>query len=226
MPYHDPLAITQATDTSGSKQSPFTPFVGINESHEKHAYTATNSQLRQSAPRTRGDGPSSPPPGPPRRCCSPHPRGWSRGRSGRRSPRSLLPAPAGMVPNDSPTMKMVASAPRTRGDGPGRSATCCCLLDCSPHPRGWSFGVLVPGHLPELLPAPAGMVLPDTLRTGQSVPAPRTRGDGPAAPISGASSTTCSPHPRGWSRAAHGRGHPAELLPAPAGMVPAWVHVP
>ncbi len=55
--------------------------------------------LTLAAPRTRGDGPETDDVKEARKDCSPHPRGWSQhGRPGHRR-ESLLPAPAGMVPD-------------------------------------------------------------------------------------------------------------------------------
>ena len=70
-------------------------------------------------------------------------------------------------------------------------------------------------------PAHAGM---DPPPPRWSIPAdrlPRTRGDGPAAPISLASATMASPHTRGWTPAAGRRRRSASGFPAHAGMDPA-----
>ena len=179
------------------------------------------------APRTRGDGPR-----PVSACvsttvCSPHPRGWSHARRPGDLPVGLLPAPAGMVPAPRPRRARVSAAPRTRGDGPISSIEDYALALCSPHPRGWSphpppqpFGLL-------LLPAPAGMVPRAAARAEARRPAPRTRGDGPANQATWTGGLLCSPHPRGWSPGDGHSGDDAELLPAPAGMVPsAWAASP
>ncbi|MPY37143.1 hypothetical protein FNH09_39795 [Streptomyces adustus] len=97
--------------------------------------------------------------------------------------------------------------------GPGRES-------CSPHPRGWSRRGTPADHPRSLLPAPAGMVPPRTRRPRSWRPAPRTRGDGPVRMVALTVSRRCSPHPRGWSRAAYDREEVPRLLPAPAGMVP------
>ncbi|RLV78526.1 putative secreted protein [Streptomyces rapamycinicus NRRL 5491] len=176
--------------------------------------------LLPAAPRTRGDGP----------ClamsmrsvgfCSPHPRGWSlRGAAAERG-QSLLPAPAGMVLRASPRATTSRSAPRTRGDGPTTGAAAGGLGSCSPHPRGWSPPP--PSDLSNylLLPAPAGMVPAVACTWVPPLPAPRTRGDGPAYATWEDVLFDCSPHPRGWSLGRRPHRVRPVLLPAPAGMVP------
>ncbi|KOV36117.1 hypothetical protein ADK58_01280 [Streptomyces sp. XY152] len=68
------------------------------------------------APRTRGDGPEMVILPPVTAICSPHPRGWSLSARRWRSPASLLPAPAGMVPRRPGPAPPAPPAPRTRGD--------------------------------------------------------------------------------------------------------------
>ncbi len=145
-----------------------------------------------------------------------------------------------MVPATSGFSDGTASAPRTRGDGPGRRSPCRSLSRCSPHPRGWSPLHLRHGLRAGLLPAPAGMVpAPPTPVTGWEllpapagmVPttggwpafrrsAPRTRGDGPMLLATRRMWFSCSPHPRGWSPSVPPPAGRLGLLPAPAGMVP------
>ncbi|AIS02463.1 hypothetical protein SGLAU_32655 (plasmid) [Streptomyces glaucescens] len=133
------------------------------------------------APRARGDGPSGPPKSSASANCSPRPRGWSLEGVGRGGtlrartcsprprgwsrvahllglPRSLLPAPAGMVPRRSSARAAPQPAPRARGDGP-RHAVLWDMRDrCSPRPRGWSLLLRQLRFASQLLPAPAGMV--------------------------------------------------------------------
>ncbi|RLV78575.1 hypothetical protein D3C57_109360 [Streptomyces rapamycinicus NRRL 5491] len=59
-----------------------------------------------------------------------------------------------------------------------------------------------------------------TLNPQATQSAPRTCGDGPAQREAENARRTCSPHPRGWSRAAVVPQTDRDLLPAPAGMVP------
>ncbi len=173
-----------------------------------------------SAPRTRGDGPGSRDTAGSSTACSPHPRGWSHRGPHRLAGLLLLPAPAGMVPPASGRGRAPGSAPRTRGDGPGWVIGRRPAHLCSPHPRGWSPVHRCSGHRDGLLPAPAGMVpsglTTHTLRRA----APRTRGDGPANTFAWPKTSSCSPHPRGWSQGIGVQGRQIALLPAPAGMVP------
>ena len=64
------------------------------------------------------------------------------------------------------------------------------------------------------------MVLRDGHGGCGGIAAPRARGDGPHRPRHRATRPRCSPRPRGWSRRPLGEPHRADLLPAPAGMVP------
>ncbi len=153
--------------------------------------------------------------------CSPHPRGWSQ-RAERRPHRALLlPAPAGMVPRHGKSPPSRTAAPRTRGDGPSSTPKRCDDQGCSPHPRGWSRVPQVRGPAAVLLPAPAGMVPTPTSTPATSRTAPRTRGDGPPCSMRRCTSPSCSPHPRGWSHPHRQTVGRQQLLPAPAGMVPA-----
>ena len=110
--------------------------------------------------------------------------------------------------------------PRTRGDDPGYDQSMMRMVSCSPHPRGWPLPRGAVRFVAGLLPAPARMVPSRLRRALCRGSAPCTRGDGPRAATISVASSSCSPHPRGWSRhdlpASAGR----ELLPAPAGMVP------
>ncbi len=152
------------------------------------------------APRTRGDGPSGPSSPCPAGGCSPHPRGWSlRARTCARTAR-LLPAPAGMVPTSPTRRPTVVAAPRTRGDGPAAVGEPLHGQLCSPHPRGWSQRDALPPDRHPLLPAPAGMVPGWPVPCGPGGSAPRTRGDGPPWGHRACQARVCSPHPRGWSR--------------------------
>ena len=133
------------------------------------------------APRARGDGPLAHALARSGKNCSPRPRGWSPEAHRDRPIDQLLPAPAGMVQLKTECIRLPTPAPRARGDGPyaygARSGT----DFCSPRPRGWSLDLGIIPPIPDLLPAPAGMV---PRRPGASCP-----------------SRHCSPRPRGWSRA-------------------------
>ncbi len=181
---------------------------------------ARTPRPRPTAPRTRRDGPSceeveAGPEG-----CSPHPRGWSRPVPRGAGRARLLPAPAGMVPRRSATACTPGPAPRTRGDGPVTVSYPHARLSCSPHPLGWSHHVHRHPDQPGLLPAPAGMVPAHRTSRTSTATAPCTRGDGPPDEALRRVLTSCSPHPRGWSRPCGWSLCPSGLLPAPAGMVP------
>ncbi len=183
-------------------------------------------RARRSAPRTRGDGPSSAFASSSAIRCSPHPRGWPDCCAKWQDQPSLLPAPAGMAPAAPRTAPRRPSAPRTRGDGPWFRTRSWCPLSCSPHPRGWPQLVGLAAVGDSLLTAPAGMA-PNAPRTnGAPVTAPRTRGDGPCSHEVTLTGVDCSPHPRGWPRPPCRSRPPARLLPAPAGMAPPPVSHP
>ena len=132
--------------------------------------------------------------------CSPRTRGWSPARRVRPTDHALLPAHAGMVPDQAGRPGARRPAPRARGDGPP-----------------W---VGAAGRRPPLLPAHAGMVPPGHRQKAGQFSAPRARGDGPGAGRTPAPAGTCSPRTRGWSRVDVGALLLDDLLPAHAGMVP------
>ncbi len=155
------------------------------------------------------------------RRCSPRTRGWSPGRLPPARHALLLPAHAGMVPTTRPVSRSGASAPRARGDGPGRLRGGHPRVGCSPRTRGWSREPAGrPRHRP-LLPAHAGMVPASPVCPPRLRAAPRARGDGPFMALAQKKEQLCSPRTRGWSPAARQSGGARPLLPAHAGMVPA-----
>ncbi len=172
------------------------------------------------APRARGDGPTTERKAMFRRPCSPRPRGWSRGNRERLARHPLLPAPAGMVPSGTAWRRTRPTAPRARGDGPATAAGTGWWCGCSPRPRGWSPVRAPAPDVAPLLPAPAGMVPRESHRSADARTAPRARGDGPGDARVGILSGRCSPRPQGWSPQVGFGGPVEELLPAPAGMVP------
>src|SRR5690606_17133243 len=172
------------------------------------------------APRTRGDGPSATARVSSSDSCSPHARGWSPHLAQVAEAVGLLPARAGMVPAPAPAHGAAPPAPRTRGDGPAPPSTARSTLCCSPHARGWSRTVPMPGRSSRLLPARAGMVPEGAQYTDFLDAAPRTRGDGPYVAGGHTLAMTCSPHARGWSQTTSTSTAYADLLPARAGMVP------
>ena len=89
----------------------------------------------------------------------------------------VLPANAGMIRTASSPRRITRSAPRQRGDDPGRHKPLRRL------------------HL--VLPANAGMIRGEDLETEQSRCAPRQRGDDPFVGPVAASMGMCSPPTRG-----------------------------
>ncbi len=172
------------------------------------------------APRARGDGPRGNLETRRSERCSPRPQGWSQVTAIYATHRTVLPAPAGMVPAPGSCASTTGRAPRARGDGPARSASALSAASCSPRPRGWSRFGSSEKNRTVVLPAPAGMVPccpPRKPRTGR---APRARGDGPGHPVARPIRSQCSPRPRGWSLYAESVLAGEGVLPAPAGMVP------
>src|SRR5690606_28541083 len=95
-------------------------------------------------------------------------------RKNPRSPR-LLPARAGMDPARAARTARAATAPRTRGDGPGSSRPSRHGPHCSPHARGWTLRRPVDRLHRALLPARAGMDPAKKAAPPLRQPAPRTR---------------------------------------------------
>lgn len=122
--------------TRGSRRLACVLFAGICESRRNRASAAVKMQVKESAPRTRGDGPGLLIDIIAAAICSPHARGWSPvgGQWGRR----------------------IRPAPRTRGDGPitGPSHK---RPTCSLDPRGWSPCQAEDRGRCRLLPAAATM---------------------------------------------------------------------
>ncbi len=175
---------------------------------------------RWCAPRPRGDGPTEGLRDDPVVECSSPARGWPpEGVSGL-GLRLVLPARAGMAPWGRSGRGRRAGAPRPRGDGPDRTSPVRLSMRCSPPARGWLRRAQPTHRGRRVLPALAGMVprgaRPDRRASG----APRLRGDGPPTEIQAFAREVCSPPARGWSPGPGGPDHPAEVLPARAGMVP------
>ncbi len=180
----------------------------------------TGSRRWRSAPRSRGDGPRvlgsvmvMPP-------CSPLARGWSVAELRERLARLVLPARAGMVRSSSPASPGHDRAPRSRGDGPLVTLIGMRRYACSPLARGWSVHAARPCGQGEVLPARAGMVPSGRSWRCHRCSAPRSRGDGPSAPMTSCATSACSPLARGWSHVEQAHRLLRPVLPARAGMVP------
>ena len=151
---------------------------------------------------------------------SPHPRGWTVRRRGRRLVRLGFPAPAGMDPPTGAAKPARAWIPRTRGDGPRSGPTSAARCSDSPHPRGWTLVAAARCGRHEGFPAPAGMDPNPPCGSTRPGRIPRTRGDGPLWISMLLSLHWDSPHPRGWTPIASGAAHGLTGFPAPAGMDP------
>ena len=111
------------------------------------------------APRARGDGPTSARNSKRVFVCSPRTRGWTRVQLVGIPGVELLPAHAGMDPCTPSPRGGRRAAPRARGDGPNGVVGFPHLPHCSPRTRGWTQSQR-------------------KVRRGTR-PAPRARGDGP-----------------------------------------------
>ena len=169
-------------------------------------------------PRTRGDGPRRGSPSRPPPMASPHTRGWTRHRRGRRRRRPGFPAHAGMDPTAGGARARATRLPRTRGDGPVPGSRVWMGRGASPHTRGWTAVDLRPRHVHLGFPAHAGMD-PEEGDTQSDYPRlPRTRGDGPSTLVPPGLLCTASPHTRGWTLHGLTGGRGRAGFPAHAGM--------
>ena len=195
-------------------------FAGFLRSEGKPCGTLVKSQVVQSAPRARGDGPGVIATQARDPQCSPRTRGWSPVATASGHRCKVLPAHAGMVPGKPEAWQRGAGAPRARGDGPRHDGPAVGVRGCSPRTRGWSLSDLRDSGSIEVLPAHAGMVPPYIRVSADIRSAPRARGDGPKGNKTPFQLLTCSPRTRGWSLVT-GQGDPlVGVLPAHAGMVP------
>ncbi len=147
------------------------------------------------APRASGDGPAGWEAPRPPTVCSPRERGWSPRPARTSSVSEVLPARAGMVPDDRYPARAVVGAPRASGDGPYEVDRQAAAVSCSPREQGWSRLPDDARSPPGLLPAHAGPFHLATARPRANGRAPHIRGDGPVLVT-------------GW---AVGRGLPATL---------------
>ena len=199
------------------------------------------ASCRLSAPRLRGDGPSSSSAPTLSRQCSPPARGWPRQRPAGRRIARVLPACAGMARHRGPRRRRAGwCSPPARG-WPVLKQTPWSATGCSPPARGWPLVHRRPGDPQAVLPACAGMAPSSPRATSALRSAPRLRGDGPLRTIPHERRIAgCSPPARGWPPAADAvladvpvpppaRGWPPRVavsdtllpvLPACAGMAP------
>ena len=156
-----------------------------------------NRRRQATVPRTCGDGPAVTLSQPVENFCSPHLRGWSRGRIHVRYAPVLFPAPAGMVPAGTFSCSNTDAVPRTCGDGPVGVDWAVNTTGCSPHLRGWSPENESADSGSQLFPAPAGMIPGFGADATQALPVPRTCGDDPNGTAPSPVTIRCSPHLRG-----------------------------
>ena len=176
--------------------------------------------LEKRLPRTRGDGPQSPPTIRPQRAAPPHTRGWTligkfKADDGRGSP-----AHAGMDPTLALSSSTVNRLPRTRGDGPVPPRGDVGVVGAPPHTRGWTRQFGDAGRNAAGSPAHAGMDPARAAWCGLIARLPRTRGDGPRPRTRPRPVARAPPHTRGWTRDFLGLDGIAHGSPAHAGMDP------
>ncbi len=160
---------------------------------------------RPAAPRARGDVPAV-------WCrrrqvesCSPRTRGCSFAAEYLDENGQLLPAHAGMFPSPTGPGTTSSTAPRARGDVPGRRVHGPGRSLCSPRTRGCSQVRIHTWVEAELLPAHAGMFPRRRRRCRRWGSAPRARGDVPHITIEDAMDPVCSGY---LPRCTRGRGLP------------------
>ncbi len=98
-------------------------------------------QGRWCSPRSGGDGPGSDLSNDPDGEFSPLRRGWSPGVRGSVPEGQVLPAQAGMVPEEMDAYMQTVSSPRSGGDGPCCPPALNLLRLFSPLRRGWSRSI-------------------------------------------------------------------------------------
>ena len=135
--------------------------------------------LRESFPRTRGDGPVdiTVPGG--AGAFPPHARGWTLHTEARQLVRTVSPARAGMDRKHGHSPSPTRRFPRTRGDGPETRALAESYAAFPPHARGWTDEGPQNNVRAAVSPARAGMDPCRLLYFSLIRRFPRTRGDGP-----------------------------------------------
>ncbi len=89
---------------------------------------------------------------------SPRLRGWSPSRPSAAARKSVVPAPAGVVPSLSRMTRSTRGRPRACGGGPGAGVRAQLTLGSSPRLRGWSRSGVHAAAGRKVVPAPAGVV--------------------------------------------------------------------
>ena len=171
-----------------------------------------------SFPRIRGDVPQMKVAESPLLTFSPHTRGCSLYEAITSDDNDVFPAYAGMFPVLIHYTSVLLCFPRIRGDVPARNVRGKEIAVFSPHTRGCSFLVFLPGFLNLVFPAYAGM-----FRFGEGFSAPlprfpRIRGDVPIPVRVDKTDPPFSPHTRGCSFFARRHEDFRRVFPAYAGM--------
>ncbi len=153
---------------------------------------------------------------------SPRTRGWSLLARARPVRRVVVPAHAGVVPLHRHRRGHHPGGPRARGGGPPWPTPRPWWCRWSPRTRGWSRWRPNPTSRKAVVPAHAGVVLAPSMARSMPPGGPRARGGGPLRARRQPGSTGWSPRTRGWSRGRRGRYRGAVVVPAHAGVVPAY----
>ncbi len=150
---------------------------------------------------------------------SPRERGWSAEPDLLGGESAVLPARAGVVRVTTRQPPGYVGSPRASGGGPsGRSSRGRCR-GFSPRERGWSDLGAVSQVGQPVLPARAGVVLPDRHPGDRGLRSPRASGGGPPRPSPHPARARFSPRERGWSDDCRRRPLAYDVLPARAGVV-------
>ena len=172
-------------------------------------------------PRIRGDVPAAGARPLESRLFSPHTRGCSGLRHGRRLRGLVFPAYAGMFRPGPCHQRSNSGFPRIRGDVPLVFQLHSILILFSPHTRGCSSAIhRIPDH-GCVFPAYAGMFLGSTTHWWRHRSFPRIRGDVPIRFTSALVVRVFSPHTRGCSAFELTPIDSQKVFPAYAGMFPA-----
>ncbi|MFM2406366.1 MAG: hypothetical protein RL223_4246 [Pseudomonadota bacterium] len=178
------------------------------------------SQPMRRLPRSRGDGPDSPPSWPAPPTAAPLTRGWTPGQVARGGGRQGCPAHAGMDPACIAPRMPLGGLPRSRGDGPGTEVKVGQVWEAAPLTRGWTPWQSQAGGMHTGCPAHAGMDPTCARRRPTRSRLPRSRGDGPIAAGLCASCGTAAPLTRGWTPQNRALPQVCKGCPAHAGMDP------
>ena len=199
---------------------------------------------RRSGPRASGGGPELRMTIPFPVAWSPRERGWTPDSTSAGSPHSVVPARAGVdpdhralaVPRDrgprasgggplaSTAFARVVRGPRASGGGP--ALLVCALLVCawSPRERGWTLYQVLEWYHEHVVPARAGVDLTVWRIIIDSVSGPRASGGGPAGKSGVTYQAPWSPRERGWTRIHPDRAPDPRVVPARAGVDPAFTY--